>query len=302
MATLLLTGHSGFAGQSILSHLRDTGAWRAATLPDKFDIRSPELTSVLRAIRPDAILHLAALSSVAGSFRDPDEFFSVNFHGTWNLLKALRDTGFGGRLIYVSSGDCYGAIAESTLPVGECVPLKPRNPYAVTKVAAEALCYQWSQTEKIDAVIARPFNHIGPGQDERFVIASFARQIARILAGAAPPQLRCGDLTVTRDFTDVRDVAGAYLALLRAGRTGEVYNIGSGRETRVGDVLAMLIEIAGIEVEPSTDPRMLRADEQRRVVADVAKIEKHTGWRANIPMHRTLTDTLEYWKAKVANE
>jgi GDP-4-dehydro-6-deoxy-D-mannose reductase len=302
LATLLLTGHRGFAGQSILSRLRDTVGWQAATLPDTLDVRSPELGATVAAIRPDAVLHLAALTSVAESFRDPDEFFSVNFHGTWNLLRALRDNGFAGRLIYVSSGDCYGSIAESALPVGELTPLKPRSPYAVAKVAAEALCYQWSQTEKIDAVIARPFNHIGPGQDERFVIASFARQIARILAGAAPPQLRCGDLTVTRDFTDVRDVVGAYFALLRDGRTGEVYNIGSGRETCVGDVLAMLIEIAGIEVEASIDPAMLRADEQRRVVADVTKIANDTGWRANIPMHRTLTDTLEYWKAKVADE
>ena len=278
------------------------GGWQAEGLPDTLDVRSQELATAIGAIRPDAVIHLAALTSVAGSFRDPDGFFAVNFHGTWNLLKALKGVHFRGRLIYVGSGDCYGAVADSALPVGESTPLRPRSPYAVAKVAAEALCYQWSQTENIDVVIARPFNHIGPGQDERFVIASFARQIARMLAGTAAPKLRCGDLTVTRDFTDVRDVVDAYLALLRSGGTGEAYNIGSGREVRVRDVLEMLIKIAGIEVETSVDPAMLRAGEQRRVVADVSKIAEDTGWRASTPLEQTLTDTLNYWRARVANE
>jgi len=302
LATLLLTGHNGFAGRSILSRLRERSDWHATGLPDALDVRSPELPAAIETIRPQAVIHLAALTSVAESFRHPDEFFSVNFHGTWNLLKALRATHFQGRLIYVSSGDCYGAVAEAALPVGEREPLRPRSPYAVGKVAAEALCHQWSQTEAIDIVIARPFNHIGPGQDERFVIASFARQIARMLAGAAAPQLRCGDLTVTRDFTDVRDVADAYLALLGHGRRGEVYNIGSGRETRVGDALAILIEIAGIEIETAVDPAIIRADEQRRMVADVTKITEQTGWHAQIPLERTLTDILGYWENRVANE
>ena len=286
----------------MLSRVGEVGGWSPSVLPDAFDVRSPELASAIRAIRPAAVIHLAALTSVAESFRDPDEFFAINFHGTWNLLKALQAAQFRGRLIYVGSGDCYGAVADSALPVAENTPLRPRSPYAVAKVAAEALCYQWSQTENIDVVIARPFNHIGPGQDERFVIASFARQIARMLAGTAAPKLRCGDLTVTRDFTDVRDVTDAYLALLRSGRTGEAYNIGSGREVRVGDVLDMLIKIAGIEVETSVDPATLRAGEQRRMVADVSKIAEDTGWRASTPLEQTLTDTLNYWRARVANE
>jgi GDP-4-dehydro-6-deoxy-D-mannose reductase len=304
LETLLLTGHTGFVGRTILSGgITQFGRrFRVAMLPEAIDIGSPDLGEAVAAIHPSGVLHLAALTSVADSFRDAERYFAVNFHGTWNLLRALHDAGFDGRFVYVSTGDAYGSVPEAALPVREDFPLRPRSPYAVAKGAAEMLCRQWSETERLDVVIARPFNHIGPGQDARFAVASFARQIALIAAGLAPPRLSTGDLDVTRDFTDVRDVVDAYVALFASGRTAEVYNVGTGRETRVGDVLARLIAIAGVKVETTTDPARIRPDEQRRAVADVTKIGNDTGWHAATPLDRTLEDTLEYWKTRITNE
>jgi GDP-4-dehydro-6-deoxy-D-mannose reductase len=301
--TLLVTGHNGFVGRTLCTMVeRDLGAfdWAPATLPDDCDVRGPELEAHVRRIAPDGVIHLAGLTSVAESFHAPDRFFDVNFGGTWNLLKALRSSGFSGRLVFVSSGDCYGGIVAAQLPVGENHPLRPRNPYAVSKVAAEALCYQWSQTECFDVVVARSFNHIGPGQDTRFAVASFASQIAGIRAGRAPPLITTGDLDVTRDLTDVRDVVRAYFALLAGGNSGESYNVGSGRETRLADVLDQLIALAGVEVEKRVDPSRLRADEQRRACADVRKIARDTGWAASTPLDATLADMLEEWNRRMA--
>ena len=273
--------------------------WTLVTLADHFDIRSPSLAGAVGELRPDGVLHLAGLTSVMDSFREPEQYFDVNFHGTWNLLRALRECQFKGRMVFVSSGDCYGAVGPEHLPVSEERPLRPRSPYAVSKVAAESLCYQWSQGGAFDIVVARPFNHVGRGQDVRFAVASFARQAALIRAGRAAPSIVTGNLDVTRDLTDVRDVVSAYFALLEAGVPGEAYNVGSGRETSMRDVLNTLAAIAGIEPEIRVDPLRMRADEQRRAVADIGKIRHDTGWSATIPLQATLADVLDDWSGRI---
>lgn len=305
MRTLLVTGHTGFVGRAVRDMLeRDPQRlrWRLATLPDGFDIRSPALADRVSDIRPHAVLHLAGLTSVGGSFADPRLYFDVNFNGTWNLLESLRAASFDGRVLFVSSGDCYGRVAEQDLPVRETQPLRPRSPYAVSKIAAESLCYQWAQTERLDAVLTRSFNHVGPGQDVRFAVASFAQQVARIVNGVRPPRILTGNLDVTRDLTDVRDVVTAYLTLLEKGRTGEIYNVGSGRETRMSDVLDALVALAGVTADVVTDPARVRSDEQRRAVADVRKIAADTGWSASTPLATTLADMLDDWKRRTAVE
>jgi GDP-4-dehydro-6-deoxy-D-mannose reductase len=305
LRTLLVTGHGGFVGRTVLA----AGAapplasrWRMVTLADHFDIRSSALAAALAELRPDCVLHLAGLTSVSDSFKDPEGYFDVNVHGTWNLLRGLRDCQFSGRMLFVSSGDCYGAVAPQRLPICEDEPLRPRNPYAVSKVAAEALCCQWSQSAAFDVVVARPFNHVGPGQDVRFAVASFARQVALIGAGRAPATIVTGNLDVTRDLTDVRDVVLAYFALLESGTNGRAYNVGSGRETSMADVLAMLIDIARVDAAIQRDPSRVRADEQRRAVADVGRIERDTGWSATTPLATTLADTLADWKERITVE
>jgi GDP-4-dehydro-6-deoxy-D-mannose reductase len=294
--TLLVTGHTGFVGrtvQGVLDANRESARWRIATLPDSFDIRSTALAEHVADIRPDAVLHLAGLTSVGESFREPERYFDVNFNGVWNLLRALRAASFTGRLLFVSSGDCYGLVPESDLPIVETRPLRPRSPYAVSKVAAESLCFQWAQTERLDVVLARSFNHIGPGQDVRFAVASFAQQLEEIRRGIRAPRIVTGNLDVTRDLTDVRDVVRAYVSLLETGRAGEVYNVGSGRETRIADVLDMLVAQSGVAPEIVTDPARVRSDEQRRAAADVRKIAAETGWAPSTPLATTLQDMLD---------
>lgn len=305
MPTLLVTGHSGFVGRTLFGNEGTFSApsgWRLHALPDSLDIRDPAVADAIRDAAPRAVLHLAASTNVDESFRDPDACFDVNFRGTLNVLRALRTVAFKGRLLYVSSGDCYGALQESMLPVGEDAPLRPRNPYAVSKVATEALCYQWSQTEAIDVVIARPFNHIGPGQDSRFAIASFCEQIARAANQGAAPAIHAGNLDVTRDFTDVHDVLLAYFALLERGATGEAYNVASGREVKLRDVLNEALSIAGLQASIEIDLERQRPAEQRRVVADITKIRHDTGWTPRIPLRETLAATLDYWQKHVRDE
>jgi GDP-4-dehydro-6-deoxy-D-mannose reductase len=301
---LLVTGHTGFVGRTVRAVLNtgDNVRWSAVTLPDGLDIRSSELCEHIADLRPAAVLHLAGLTSVAESFADPERFFDVNFNGTWNLLKALRAAAFTGRFLFVSSGDCYGAVADADLPVRETHPLRPRSPYAVSKIAAESLCYQWAQTERLDIILTRSFNHLGPGQDVRFAAASFARQVVSIRNGTSPPRIVAGDLGITRDLTDVRDVVRAYLSLLDSGRTAQVYNVGSGRETRLAEVLSTLTACAGITAEIVTDPSRVRSGEQRRAVADVAKIHADTGWSAATPLARTLADMLDDWSERIRHE
>src|SRR5207302_554158 len=188
-----------------------------------------EVLRAVKILRPRAVIHLAAHSWVPQSFKEPMETYDVNFVGTFNLLSALQKTGFHGRFLFVSSSDIYGQVSPEALPITEEHPSKPRSPYAVSKVAAEALCSQWSQTETdIEIVVARPFVHIGPGQSDRFVISNFARQIIEIKRTRREALVEVGDIDVTRDFTDVRDVVRAYELLLARGVPGEVYNICSG--------------------------------------------------------------------------
>ena len=294
MATLLITGHTGFVGRSLAGHVaaEHGDRWTVATLAEHQDVRDPNLCQQIAPIRPEAVIHLAARTSVAESFQDADGYFDVNFNGTLNLLRALQAADFRGRFLYISSGECYGAVDEADLPVDELQPLRPRSPYAVSKVAAEALCFQWSQTEGLDAIIARPFNHIGPGQDERFVVPSLLKQVCSIRDGRSPNEIVAGNLDVTRDFTDVRDVIEAYLALLENGRKGQVYNVGSGREVRIRDVLEILLDLANVKARVTTDPQRVRHDEQLRMCADVARIKSHTGWVSRIPLDKSLRDIL----------
>jgi len=288
---LLLTGANGFVGHYVQAVLP------CVPLPDGLDLRDrAALTAAVAAIRPDAVLHLAAQSFVPASFENPNETFEINFTGTLNLLEALQAAEFRGRLLFVGSGDTYGQVAEDALPVREDHPLRPRNPYAVSKVAAEALCYQWSQTSGFEIVMVRPFNHIGPGQSPRFAIADFARQVAEIRLGRRAPVLQVGDIDVTRDFTDVRDVVRAYGLLLEQGRNGEVYNVCSGREYRIRDLLQRLIALAGVEAAIEQDPARLRRAEQRRMVASFAALHRDTGWRPAIPVEDSLQDLLNDWE------
>jgi len=299
-----VTGGNGFVGSVLKTLVEGRGQGDVFIAPGiETDVRDADaLEESIAQARPDYVVHLAAQSFVPDAFKDPRATFDVNFYGTLNLLTVLRANRFEGRMLFVGSGDMYGLVPEDELPVVESRALKPRNPYAVSKVAAEALCYQWTQTESMDVVMARPFNHIGPGQDTRFAIADFAQQIACMKTGDASRTLTAGDVDAARDFTDVRDIAAAYLAMLEKGRSGEAYNVCSGRSRTIRELIELLGGIAGLDVVIECDPARYRPAEQKRVCGDASKLHAHTGWAPKIAIEQTLEDTLDYWLERAGRQ
>jgi GDP-4-dehydro-6-deoxy-D-mannose reductase len=293
--TVLVTGLSGFVGSHCAELLPAVdlahGGW--------VDLRDAQrVRAAVKAAAPEAVIHLAAQSSVPASIEDPKQTYEINFFGTLNLLEALKAQGFTGTMLYVGSADVYGAVAESALPITEACPARPLNPYAVSKVAAEALCYQWSRSSGFRIVVARPFNHIGPRQSAQFAVSDFARQIVACRKGRGPACLRVGDIDTTRDFTDVRDIVRAYAALLQSGRSGEAYNVCSGVERSLREVIHTLLEASGVDMEIQVDPQRLRKVEQRRMRGSSAKLQADTGWTPQVSFEQTLIDTLDYWDRK----
>jgi GDP-4-dehydro-6-deoxy-D-mannose reductase len=295
---LLATGHRGFVGTALGKFLQASVEHGASwcRLDHESDVTDPRgLRDMLEQHRPDWIIHLAAKSHVQASWVDPIHTLHVNVSGTANLLKTLTEMGFQGRLLYVSSADVYGSVPDAALPVTENTVPAPRSPYASSKIAAETLCLQWARSRSLDVVIARPFNHTGPGQAPEFALPGFARDLAAIKLRRRAGPILAGDLEVTRDFLDVRDVIAAYLALLEHGRASEIYNVCSGRETRLGHAFAIMAGLAGIEAEAATDPARLRPSEQRRMCGSHAKLTAATGWQPRIELRDTLAQLMNHW-------
>ena len=298
---LLVTGANGFVGKHLVA-LGATGElsdWQLLLPVAGFDLLDPEsIDAALQVETPDAVIHLAGQTFVPEAVRDPQRTLEVNLLGTLNLLQALKRRGFSGTFLYVSSGDVYGQVAESDLPIVESLAPQPRNPYAVSKVSAELLCQQWSYSEPWRIIVARPFNHIGQGQAESFVIPSMARQLIRVRQGLQPAQLEVGDVDVTRDFLDVGDVLQAYFALLEHGRSGEIYNVCSGVERQVRDLIMQMASLAGVDVELVQDATRMRRAELRRVLGCSEKLHKETGWKPSVSITETLQAVLSDWEAR----
>jgi len=299
MHKLYMTGAGGFVGRCVAQAVAEGvfGDCQLHTMSPGTDIRDAQaVLASIRQVNPDLVLHLAARSFVPDSFADPRLTLDVNLLGTLNLLSALKESAFQGRVLYVSSGDVYGAVPESELPVTEQRLAHPRNPYAVSKLSAELLCQQWHYSEGLDVMVARPFNHIGPTQDSRFVVPGFARQVSQIAAGKQAAELVVGDIDVTRDFSDVRDVIRAYAAMFRGGRPGSIYNVCSGREVKIRWILNEFCRMAGVDPEIRQDVSRLRPNEQRRMVASHDRLRADTGWELSIPLETSLEQILEHFR------
>ena len=298
MGKLLVTGQNGFVGKHVQQFMQDGRAQPWQLLPHQpHDLLDPpSLAQWLAPECPDAVLHLAGQSFVPQSFADPAHTLQTNLLGTLQLLQALKARGFSGTFLYVSSGDVYGQVAEADLPITETLPPRPRHPYAVSKLAAEALVLQWGFCEpQWRTLVARPFNHIGPGQAASFVLPSMAQQLQAIRSQRQAPPLLVGDVDVTRDFLDVRDVVRAYFQLLDQGRNGEIYNICSGQERSIRALIEQMSAQLALDVVLATDNARLRRAEQRRAVASPAKLQQHTGWQPQFSMQQTLGDILQAW-------
>jgi GDP-4-dehydro-6-deoxy-D-mannose reductase len=288
----LVTGACGFVGQYLLAALRAEGAEVFDCTVDVNDVAT--LRAALAASRPTVVFHLAAQTFVPQALRTPLETYETNAMGTARLAAAVRGYSAGARprIVFASSADVYGARDAGDYPLIETLDLRPCNPYGASKAAAEAILLAEASSFGLDVVITRAFNHIGPGQDERFVVASLAAQLARIAAGG-PQQLLVGNLAAARDFLDVRDVVAAYIGLARDGERGEIYNVCSGRAVAIRDVLRELIAIARVPVEVREDADRMRGADVPLSVGSPAKLRGRTGWEPKIPLVRSLRDIYE---------
>ena len=303
---VLVTGATGFVGRHLRDALRAAGHETIALggpldAPPAIAVDILDPDAVRRAVdaaAPNAIVHLAGQAFVPQSVADPLGTLAINATGTAHVLEAARAC--RARVLVISSAEVYGVQRPERMPLDENAVVRPGNAYAASKLAAEAYALAWHRSYGLDTVVARPFNHIGPGQDERFVVASFARQLAAIAAGA-PPLMHVGNLEAQRDFLDVRDVVAAYVLLLANGRAGEVYNISSGRPVAIREVLRQLITIARVPVEIRDDPERMRSSDLPILSGDATKLRAETGWEPKYSLAASLRDIYAAVRAAQGN-
>lgn len=314
---ILVTGAGGFAGRHVLRQLRES--FPAAELiaavrseqdeppppshADRivpFDLQAPSHDEMFQAIRPDGVIHLAAQASVASSFRDPLASWQINLMGTVRFAEALLRHAPQARFVFASSAEVYGLSFKSGVPLTEMAPMCPTNPYAASKAACD-LAIGEIALRGLDAVRLRAFNHTGAGQSDKFVVASFARQIAQIEAGLQAPVIEVGALDRWRDFLDVSDVCTAYAAALKAETVaGSVFNIASGTCHRIGDILDSLLRQSVVRPRIEVASGNLRPTDVERVWGDAAQAALTLNWRAVVPWNDTLAEVLRDWRARVA--
>jgi GDP-4-dehydro-6-deoxy-D-mannose reductase len=222
--------------------------------------------------------------------------------GTFALFEAVKKFVPEARILFVSSSDVYGLPSEGESAgrklFVEDDPFHVTSPYAVSKIGGELLSGFYGRVEGLDIVIARPFPHTGPGQSPEFVCSDWARQVIQIERGKAAPAIRVGNVDIWRDFCDVRDTARAYVLLMQKGRRGEVYNICRGEGTSLRRVLELYLSLAAKEVTIEQDPARLRRVDIPFLVGDNRKLKRETSWEPRIPLEQTLSDLLDYWRAR----
>jgi GDP-4-dehydro-6-deoxy-D-mannose reductase len=310
----LVTGATGFAGTHLLdllcrAHTAPIDAWsRPGGHPAKpvasvrwQPVNLLDADSVASAIAehpPTEIYHLAGTAHVGASWERSTSHLETHVLGTHHLLEALRAHAPKCRTLVVTSGMIY---KPQDHPVGEDAALGPASPYALSKLAEDELARHVAVHDQLDIVIARPFNHIGPGQSPDFAASSFAYQIAAIEAGAEPATIHVGNLSTTRDLTDVRDVVAAYVALMRAGRRAEAYNVCRGEAVLMRDLLDRLLALSSARVTCTEDPSKLRPNDTAFVAGNADKLRAETGWTPQIPLQQTFTDILDFWRRALAN-
>ena len=316
---VLITGATGFVGTHLRRHLLSSTDWDivGTAFPDPpadptptlreelvlLDLRDAEATqAALAESSPDYVVHLAAQAHVPTAYKDPWATLQNNILGQLNLFESCLALNIKPRIIVIGSGEEYGRAAEADLPLLENHPLRPENPYSVSKVTQDVMGYQYFISYGLPVIRVRPFNHVGPGQSPRFVLPAFASQVAEIEAGRREPLLRVGNLAPQRDFTDVRDVVRAYRLLLLHGNAGEVYNVASGRPYAIQSIVDELRARSRIEIKIEVDPERYRPADIPVIYGSTDKLTRDTGWTAEIPMSQTIDDVLAEWRAAVNTE
>jgi GDP-4-dehydro-6-deoxy-D-mannose reductase len=314
---VLITGITGFAGSHLAELLLKENfivfgfsRWRSKTENiDSFKSKlqlieadlldSHSVQKAMIAIRPNYIFHLAGQSFVAASWTSPAVTLEINVVGSANLFEAVRTAQIDPVIQIACSSEEYGFVRPEEIPIKETNPFRPQSPYGVSKLAMDYLGYQYFKSYGMKIVRTRGFNHTGPRRGDVFAESTFAKQIAEIEKKKGKPVIFVGNLEAKRDYTDVRDmVNGYYLAALK-GEPGDVYNICSGKATRIGDVLEMLLAMSKVKVRVKHDPTRVRPSDVPILQGDSSKFRQKTGWAPKIPLEKTLKDLLNYWREKI---
>lgn len=298
----LITGANGFVGKYLSKELLENGYEVIRTDINGEDVRHLNLldqesvTRFLSECKPDYIFHLAGQAAVGLSWSIPKETFEINVCGTINLIEACHKSSVKSKLIIIGSSDQYGIVRPEDFPICETIPLNPQSPYAISKRAQEEISLLLARSYGLEIVLTRSFNHIGAGQRKGFVVSDFSSQIVEIEAGKREPVISVGNLSARRDFTDVRDVVRAYRLLAKKGRSGEIYNVGSGKAISILEILDLLIKLSKTEIKVFQDPEKLRYVDVPLIVCNPEKIKRDTGWEPKYNISDTLKNVLSYFR------
>lgn len=312
---ILITGVNGFVGSHLSAYLTNTmpdaeihgtvfgsiaSHLSSTVIPHPINLKDEHQTARLIAeVRPDHIYHLAASAIVHRSFDAPWETLENNIRIQLNVILGCIAAGIAPRMLLVTSGEVYGVDQSADHPTTEDAPMRPANPYGVSKVTQDILGLQYYLSHKLPIMRARPFNHLGPGQNVGFVTSDFASQIAKIEAGQQEPVMRVGDLSSERDFTDVRDIVCAYRLLIERGTPGEVYNVASGSIYSIRQMLDTLLSYSSVDIQVHTNAAGLHSSGVRRSWGDSSRLRRATGWEPTIPIEQTLRDVLDDWRERI---
>ncbi len=314
MTKVLITGITGFAGNYLSDYLLKQNKFEVSgtylndaslsNLDNKDSVKLYKLNLIdaestaklIQMEKPDYLFHLAALPSANKSYSNPGETFMNNVLSEINLLEAIRVNKLSEiKTLVVSSAEVYGLVTAADLPINEEVPFRPTSPYSVSKLAQDFLGLQYFLAHKLKIVRVRPFNHVGPKQSPHFVVSAFAKRIAQIEKGYESV-LQVGNLESKRDFTDVRDMVRAYLLALEKGESGDVYNLGSGKSHKISEILEIMCGMSTADIIIEQDPGLIRPTDDPELLCDASKFENLTGWKPEIPIEKTLEDTLEFFR------
>ena len=314
---LLITGINGFVAQHFLTFLSTReneftilGLGRSEDIFDKqkyphlnieykkIDLLNREYVGeILKNYKPTHLLHLASFSSVGHSWKNPNESFVNNTNIFLNLVDQLRLLNIPCRILSIGSSEEYGNVDPGCLPLTEESNLAPISPYAVARVSQEMISKIYADGYGMDIIMTRSFNHIGPGQKNVFVVSSFAKQLVAIARNSnTGNKVITGDLSIIRDFVDVRDVVKAYYMLLTGGTKGEVYNICSGSGISLEAIMGKMCSLLGIEIELETDLNLIRPNDNKIILGSAAKLNNALGWVPDISIDQSLADIIQWWK------